>query len=65
MRQLNSSEAIKLLKNQGNNLLQSMQEGLIVLDPSGYVVTVTEAAGKLFGMTNHNKLLGKHFSELY
>jgi PAS domain-containing protein len=47
------------------NLLQLMQEGLIVLDPSGIVVFSYQAAGKLFGVTDHNDLLGKHFSELY
>lgn len=47
------------------NLLQLMQEGLIVLDPSGTVVFAYQAAGKFFGVADHNDLLGKHFSELY
>ena len=47
------------------NLLQLMQEGLIVLDTSGVVVFASQAASKLFGIADHNDLLGKHFSELY
>lgn len=47
------------------NLLQLMQEGLIVLDPSGVVVFAYQSAGRLFGVADHNDLLGKHFSELY
>jgi PAS domain-containing protein len=47
------------------NLLQLMQEGLIVLDPSGVVVFAYQAADKLSGVADHNDLLGKHFSELY
>lgn len=47
------------------NLLQLMQEGLIVLDTSGVVVFAYQAAGKFFDVTDHNDLLGKHFSELY
>jgi len=47
------------------NLLQLLQEGLIVLDPSGVVVFAYQAAGHFFGVADHNDLLGKHFSELY
>lgn len=47
------------------DLLKLLQEGLIVLDPSGYIIDAYEAAGKLFGTTDHTDLLGKHFSELY
>lgn len=47
------------------HLLQLMQEGLIVLDPSGIIVFTCQAAGKVFGVADHNVLLGKHFSELY
>jgi hypothetical protein len=47
------------------NLLHLLQEGLIVLDPSGVVVFAYQATGNSFGVADHNDLLGKHFSELY
>lgn len=47
------------------NLLQLMQDGLIVLDPSGTVVFAYQTAENLFQVADHNDLLGKHFSELY
>lgn len=46
-------------------LLHLMQEGLIVLDTSGVVVFAYQSAEKLFGLADHDELIGKHFSELY
>ncbi|MBI1767887.1 MAG: hypothetical protein HY015_06170 [Bacteroidetes bacterium] len=64
MDNVNSKQATVLSQNF-NSFLRLMQEGLIVLDPSGYVVDVYEAAGKIFGTSNHNELVGRHFSDLY
>ncbi len=61
---INSKQA-RMLPQNLNSFLRLLQEGLIVLDPSGYVIDVYELAGKLFGISDHNDLLGKHFSELY
>lgn len=47
------------------DLMKLLQEGLIVLDPSGHIVDVYETAGKAFGIADHTDLIGKHFSELY
>lgn len=48
-----------------SNFLKLLQEGLIVLDPSGYIIEAYQAAGKHFGIPDHTDLIGKHFSELY
>lgn|GEM_PF-4558396 len=65
MNYLKSKQAAKFkLPKSRNYLLQLMQEGLIVLDPAGYVTYVYDAAEDFFGVRNHKSLIGKHFSEL-
>lgn len=46
------------------SLLYLMQEGLIVLDSTGFIVFAYEIVAELFGI-DHAQLIGRHFSELY
>lgn len=65
MDNIKSKHTVTLDANFSNGLLRVMQEGLIVLNSSGYVIAAYKTAGKFFGGLDHHQLLGKHFSELY